>query len=162
MKIPNLANRLLRTIAGLLFTTGALMAFIAPPGNELPNFDVRRPGADAAAAVEKRSAVSALRSLLPEARVDFDERVGTPRWIVVERGFLTGPGGRGRGVGPTAAALAAGDEHSAIKNFLGEHQALFGFGPEALARARVGTGRGRRPVLRGGHRSRVVNVEGRT
>ncbi len=105
---------------------------------ELPNFDRRAVGTDQQAAAENPVALTALRAQLPDARVHFDERVGTPKWIVAERGFLSGPGGSGRGIrAQTAAAFGVKEPQRATKAFLKEHQSLFGFGPEILATARL-------------------------
>lgn len=113
-------------------------AFRVPTGPELPNFDRRPDAAEAALTGSRGAAMATLRARVPDARVDFDAHTGAPKWVVAELGFLTGPNGEGRGVGPAAArAFGAGEEHRAAKAFLNEHQGLFGFGPEALAKARV-------------------------
>src|SRR5512145_2289571 len=107
----------IRTRWNLLFTfllvlaTPSAMAFREPPGTELVNFDTRAP--TAAAAIEERSAgVHRLRARLAEVRIDFDERLGTPKWITAANGLLTGPGGSGKAISmETAAAFGANDPH---------------------------------------------------
>ena len=118
--------------------TPSAMAFWAPNGPELPNFDKRAVGADSAAAIERAPAKSALQARVPELQVYFDEHLGTPKWIVAGSGFLSGPGASGLTISPQTAALyATNDTYRATKAFVQEHQGLFGFGPEILSTARV-------------------------
>lgn len=85
-----------------------------------------------------RAALAHLKSLLPDAEVDFDELVGSPKWISSRRGFLTGTNGAGGGISAGALAkFGTNDPYRVTKAFLSEHSALFGHGPEALAAARV-------------------------
>src|SRR4051812_26461121 len=124
--------------ACLTLLTPSVWAFRAPDGPELPNLDLRTVGAGAAAAVNQVTAVNLLKSRVPGLQVYFDEHLGTPKWILAERGFLTGPGGSGLAISPqTAAVYGTNDTYRATKAFLSEHQSLFGFGPEILASAQV-------------------------
>lgn len=112
-------------------------AVLPPALEEMPNLD-RRPKIEAASLKENhRSAIATLKASTPDATVDF---AGQPnaRWVSAERGFLTGPGGRGRSVSAATLALFPTNEtHLPSKAFVKEHPALFGFGPDALDRARV-------------------------
>jgi len=122
----------------LILTPPCARAFWAPAGIELPNFDKRAIGADRAAALDHEAAVSTLKTRVPGLQVYFDERVGTPKWIVGERGFLSGPNAIGLAISPqTSAVFGTNDNYRATKAFLTEHQSLFGFGPEILSTARV-------------------------
>lgn len=107
---------------------------------ESANFDKRaRADTKADAPVSDYSvALAKLKAAIPGVRIDQDEILGTPAWIVSTRGFLSGPGGEGLGVAPeTIASFAAGDSNRVIKAFLQQHSAIFGHGPEILQNARV-------------------------
>lgn len=127
---PNRRWVVLLTLLTLL--PPGVWAFRAPDGPELPNLDLRAVGADGAAAV------NTLKSRVPALQVYFDEHLGTPKWIVAQNGFLSGPGASGRAISPQTTAIAGtNDTYRATKAFLTEHQGLFGFGPEILATAQV-------------------------
>lgn len=126
-------------LAGLMLVfVRVSWAFWPPTGETLPNFDRREVvSADRVAEIHT-NAVSRMRSFVSDLRVDFDERTGTLKWIVSERGFLTGPRGRGRGVSVRAAdGFVPNEPHLPTKAFLKEHESLFGHGPEILEKARV-------------------------
>ncbi len=96
---------------------------------------VSRPTASNA---DHRAALGHLKVLLPGARVDFDEAIGSPKWISSTHGFLTGANGSNGGISAgTLAQFSTNDPYRITKAFLSEHSALFGHGPEALASARV-------------------------
>ena len=130
------------TLLWLLFMTAPLaFAFQEPARARLENFDRRANGnalARRAADPNRGAGILRLRRLLPDARVEMDDTLGTPAWVRSQGGFLSGPKGEGRGI--PAAALgrhAARDPARAAKAFLDEHRAVFGHGSEALADARV-------------------------
>ncbi|TAK98121.1 MAG: hypothetical protein EPO07_12400, partial [Verrucomicrobia bacterium] len=138
MKPPRSVVYQILILGSVLLAGGRTLAFWSPAGPELANFDARGGEAGVEADAGRAAAVSALRARLPEARVDFDEHTGAPKWVTAERGFLSGPDGQGRAVGPAAAAaIARTEDHRPAKSFLHEHRALFGFGPEILSGARV-------------------------
>ena len=146
---PALANGRSGTILRKLALTVALLltlsltgarAFASQTQAELPNFDKRQEiiSLSAAPALDHRAALANLKARLPDARVDFDELLGSPKWITSVHGFLTGPEGRGGGISPkTLAEFSADDPYHVTKAFLREHSALFGHGPEVLDAARI-------------------------
>jgi uncharacterized repeat protein (TIGR01451 family) len=138
----------IRNAVGLVFATLLCLpalqgsAFHPPAHEVLPNLD-RRPRSEvvtAAASSESavaHAALAALKTSTPDVRVTVGDRPEV-KWIRAERGFLTGPGGQGRSVsGATLATFATNETHLPTKAFVREHAALFGFGPEVLAQARV-------------------------
>src|SRR5438445_10713959 len=120
-----------------------LVEAVEVPGRsapELANFDKRAHEASMADAPSRDYSIGLekLKAAIPGVRIDQDEILGTPAWIVSTRGFLSGPGGQGLGIAPeTAAAFPADDPNRAIKAFLQQHRAIFGHGPEVLQNARV-------------------------
>jgi hypothetical protein len=113
-------------------------AALPPERAGLPDFDRRAGGAAVAAAGERQAAVAALRAQVAGAGIDFNEVAGGPKWVRSRDGYLSGPGGEGKGISAAVAAgFAADDPHRAAKAFVQEHQALFGYGPEVLASARI-------------------------
>ncbi len=106
----------------------------------LTNFDKRidlRHGTTGLS-LEQQSAAVLLRSRVPEAKIEVDPILGTPKWVTASHGFLSGSAGKGGGISPqTAASFAVQDRHRATKAFLKDHAALFGHGPEVLADARI-------------------------
>jgi hypothetical protein len=130
----------LAACAGLLLALTEASGVVPPAEGDLPNFDRRpRDGAvRAQAQAAHRDAVIHLQTQVADAQVEFDEILGTPKWVRSERGVLSGPNGRGRGVPTRAAApFLASDPYRAAKGFLREHRALFGHGPEVLAGATI-------------------------
>lgn len=109
--------------------------------NELTNFDRRQGGPQPgrlAANAATENAATALRQRLHDLRIAKDEILASPKWVASTREFLTGTNGAGGAVSAqTAAVVAPTEPHRGVKTFLTEHQALFGFGPEALATAKV-------------------------
>jgi hypothetical protein len=106
----------------------------------LVNFD-KRTRADTAAdktASDLAIASEKLKAAIPGVRIDHDETLGTPAWIVSTHGFLSGPGGEGLGIAAEpAASFPADDPHRPVKAFLQQHSTIFGHGPEVLQNARV-------------------------
>jgi hypothetical protein len=124
---------------GIIFAHEAL-AFRKPDLAPLSDMDARmeRLQARPKMHVQKAKALRHLNTMLPRARVGFDELLGSPRRIFVPEGFLSGPDGEGRGIGPAAAQVVPRtDPHRPIKAFVNEHPALFGFGAEELHRAKM-------------------------
>jgi hypothetical protein len=128
-------------------------AFRAPDHEELPNLDRRleiaAQKAKAAATnvvtvtisakrLARDEAATKLRARLPEVQIDYDEIIGSPKWIAARDGFLTGPGGAGRGGSATGGkTLPAADRHREIKAFVNEHAGLFGHDATMLERAKI-------------------------
>jgi hypothetical protein len=117
--------------------------FLPPAIEPLANFDKRTvtansstPAANADTAWAAASAT--LKDAVPDVRISRDELLGTPAYISATHGFLTGPGGSGKGVsGAALAALPAGDPHRVVKAFLNEHATLFGHNAQVLSSARI-------------------------
>ena len=129
-------------MVALLLTLSLMGArtFASQSQAELPNFDKRQEvaGQSAAPALDHRAALANLKARLPDARVEFDELLGSPKWVSSAHGFLTGPEGRGGAISPkTLAEFSVDDPYHVTKAFLREHSALFGHGPEVLDAARV-------------------------
>ncbi len=84
------------------------------------------------------NAAANLRYLIADVRIDSDPIFGGPKFISSAREFLTGPNGSGPTISAATEKLFSNNElHRGVKTFLTEHRALFGFGPEALATAKV-------------------------
>jgi uncharacterized repeat protein (TIGR01451 family) len=132
-------------LSGSLFITAWLCllglssaAALPPERAGLPDFDRRAGKAAVAAADGQQAAVAALRTQVAGAGIDFNEVAGGPKWIRSRDGYLSGPGGEGKGISAAVAAgFATDDPHRAAKAFVQEHQALFGYGPDVLASARI-------------------------
>lgn len=131
------------TAVGLFFglvSPQALWAYRHPQHPPLPDLDRRthtraqppqlRP---AQAAARER-----LRQRVPRLRTDFDPIRLSPHFVASPESFLTGPGGRGKGVSADYGRRGrGGDPHWPVKAFVDEHAALFGHGADAIAQARV-------------------------
>ena len=129
MKAPRHAAMLLAGFCFIQLANG----FVAPSGRPLPNLDKRGQLNSPGLPAEKAAAVEQLRNRLPSAHVDFDALLLSPRMVFAADGFLTGPNAQGRGIAVQPPVfLPLTDPHRATKLFLGEHRALFGYGPEAL------------------------------
>lgn len=116
-------------LAGLGFQSA--FAQLAPR-SAASNFDRRVPKSGGT----NSALTDALSARVPGVQVELDRITGSPRAIHSRAGFLTGPAGQGRAVSAaTAARIAPGDPHRAVKSFLDEHATHFGFGSEALAAA---------------------------
>ncbi len=134
---PHLSGPLVLTVwLCLMVMKGAAAPLSQRP--DLPNFDHRTGGAAANAASERQASTTELRAQVAGVRIDFDEVVGAPKWIRSPEGYLSGPGGEGKGISAaTTAGFAADDPYRTVKAFIQEHHALFGHGPDALTEARV-------------------------
>jgi hypothetical protein len=128
-------------LSALLFVCPASgHASLASERPSLPNFDKRATQAQGGEVVsgEQQAAAAQLRTLLPQARVDFDPVTGAPKMVAATDGFLSGANGMGKAVSAAAASgIAANDPYRATKAFLKDHSKLFGYGPEALGQARI-------------------------
>lgn len=125
-------------VAGLFCLSASNGPAILPPAREeLPNLDRRTKGGESETKAEPAAALATLKTRGPEIRVAASERPHA-KWLRGERGFLTGPEGRGLSVAAgTLATFATNEAHRPTKAFVREQAALFGFGPEALEQARV-------------------------
>src|SRR5215813_11217507 len=79
-------------------------AFIAPERSPLPNFDKRATSGLAPKSPGQQAALDQLRAQLPDAVVELDPVLATPKWVRAANGFLSGPDGVG---GSVSAAVAA-------------------------------------------------------
>ena len=138
MKHP---GKLLATACLLLLLTWFTGAKAAPGrSTELPNFDQRVITTNQLVSPNDGfdNALAELKSTLPDVRVDVDQILGSPSWIISARGFLSGTNGFGRAVARTSAsAFSANDPYRPVKAFLQQYQSLFGHGVEVLATAPV-------------------------
>jgi hypothetical protein len=113
-----------------------------PEQPPLPNYDKRKlqTTVTAAASTVQEDAILSLQTRVPSARVVRHATMGTPRVLSAQRGFLTGVGGRGKGLNPASLdSVPADDPHRIIKAFVNEHFALFAHDAGALNAARVKT-----------------------
>src|SRR5688572_26819048 len=107
----------------LLAVLLSAVAFRPPPATPFPDFDQRRA---AAPKKIKQPAVDGLRALLPDAKVEFDPITQAAAHVTAKRGFLSGPDGKGRGIGDAALnAFPKNDSHRSTKAFLRQHRELF-------------------------------------
>ncbi|HKX63147.1 MAG TPA: M36 family metallopeptidase, partial [Verrucomicrobiae bacterium] len=75
---------------------------------------------------------------LPQAQVERDALLGSPRWISLREGFLTGPDGEGGAVTRLFRARHQNnDPHRAVKSFVDEYSGMFGHDSAALAAAKM-------------------------
>ncbi len=124
----------------LVLSLSDVLASSPQPESELPDFDQRLEilAQSAPPVPDHRAALAKLKTRLPDVRVDFDELLGSPKWISSAHGFLTGPNGGGGVISTkTLAEFSTSDSNRVTKAFLREHNVLFGHGPEALTAARV-------------------------
>jgi len=122
----------------LLLLVPEIFGQVKPARPDLPNLDKRKAQANTALSKEKTAAAASLRTLIPSAKVDFDEIIGSPKMVSVPGGFLSEPNGKGKAISPdTAAVFPADDPYRVTKAFLKAHSALFGHGPEVLVTARI-------------------------
>ncbi len=127
------AKRIARSGALLAIVLSAV-AFRPPPATPFPDFDKRSP----APADARQPAANALRALVPDATIEFDAVTLSAAHVTAKRGFLSGPDGKGRGIGDAALnSIQKNDPHRATKAFLRQHRDLFGHGPEAVEAATV-------------------------
>src|SRR5688572_27215025 len=113
-----------------------------PEQPPLPNYDQRKqqPTVAAASSSAQDDAAIALQARVPTVRVVRHGVLGTPRVLSAQRGFLTGVGGRGKGLNPASLeSVPASDPHRVVKAFVNEHSALFGHDARAFDSARVKT-----------------------
>jgi Fungalysin metallopeptidase (M36)/Calx-beta domain/Fungalysin/Thermolysin Propeptide Motif len=109
---------------------------IAGKGDSIPDLDARSSWRDPIP--DSLAAIAQLTSRVPDARVDFDELLGTPGWVRAANGFLTGRGGEGRGVSArTLAGIPSSDPDRVTKAFITDQHDLFGHGVQALESAQV-------------------------
>jgi uncharacterized repeat protein (TIGR01451 family) len=109
----------------------------AEPPERLPNLDKRRDSIPAARPLpaEKLAAFAEFKALLPDARVDWDPLLETPKFIRASHGFLLGANDR---TAPARAVVGARpDRHEPARRFLARHSDVFGHGPEALDAAKI-------------------------
>ena len=133
MSSESIARNLGRSVV-LLLASSCLLAPAreAPDHSSLTNYDRRLAPAKIAAQPGQRLAQAKLQERVPDAVIDFDPVLGTPRWVQARSGFLTGAGGEGRAVTAATAKRFERDPNQALKSFLAEHEAVFRHGPEIL------------------------------
>src|SRR6187551_1125732 len=106
--MKNLILRRTLALFSVLLAISISHAGIAPSRERLTNYDRRSVEVAAAATPEQQAGVEALRTELPTAKVEFDPLIHAPKVISVSDGFLTGPGGQGKGISAGIAARFAG------------------------------------------------------
>ncbi len=125
----------------LLVLSGFFVATVFGVGKPvLPNLDKRRdqPKAKHAAPPEKQKTVEILHARIKDLSISEDDVLNSPKMVGSTRSFLTGPNGNGGAVSElTEKAVGRNEDYRAVKTFLTEHRALFGFGPEALTAAKL-------------------------
>src|SRR6185312_15039773 len=99
----------------------------------------KRTGAAVLAAdAAQQQGVQLLKSKIPALQFSRDPLLGTPRFISTSAGFLSSPAAVGNSSqGSTSLIGGSGDPHLPVKTFLSENAALFGYGAEVLASARL-------------------------
>ncbi len=115
----------------LLLVTLASLGFRPAPPPPFPDFDQRPRQTTIDAA--KQIAAAELQAAQPESRVAFDAVTHSAAHVTARRGFLsqTAPASaRGAAAMPT-------NPHRPTRQFLNQHRALFGHGPEALDESTV-------------------------
>ena len=114
---------------------------VSPAKLALPNYDKRTQtplATQLAASPQQKQAAALLKNRVPGLNLSEDKILGTPRLVSTARGFLTGPGGEGKGLGRAhLEPLPASEPHRVLKAFLNEHSALFGLDAAALKSARL-------------------------
>src|SRR5882724_1891631 len=97
MKLSIVCPRVLGVAGCFVLALGSLAGtgFSGVAKHELPNFDRRTasPGEITSPAASQLAGVARLKTSVADARVDWDEALGTPMWIGSTSGFLSGPGG---------------------------------------------------------------------
>ena len=118
----------------------ATQGVVVPSQQALPNLDKRtenNKGISRFTTIQEQ-AIRQLQSLIPSAKVDEDEILGISHYVRAVGGLLTGPLGEGGAVSAkTASAFSVNDPNRAVKGFLNEHAALFGYGAEVLTGTRL-------------------------
>ncbi len=119
-------------------------AVVAPEHGSLTNIDKRITGqARADLGPERTVALNRVRARIPDIQIDFDEIVGSPKWIRSRRGFLTSPRQNGGVIPPRNPGVRipmpdrTDDRHAPVKEFLDRHADLFEHGSEVLNDARI-------------------------
>lgn len=120
-----------RILFVLLACATVTVAFQPPDRQPLPNLD-RRTVSPAKNKARQASGVVTLQKRLPNAKVDFDPLLGTPKSVRQSGGFLTGPGGVGGGVSEAGAAKVGATSHRAVKAFVADNSDLFDYDAAAL------------------------------
>src|SRR3954470_8790474 len=125
-------KRIVGAVCLLLAASATLLAVRAPNTRSIPNFDKRLADHPPVATLspEKQQAADRLQQMVPGAQVAVDRILHAPNHIASAHGFLSGPGGSGKGISDAVArGVPAADPHHPIKSFIAEHAALFGHGP---------------------------------
>jgi len=139
MKIRVLVSSCLALVLGVL---PAAWGFQAGKNEGLPNLDARQSQSAKASPLAIKAmpnaAEAALQDKVPGVNVTKHEITSTPRWISVQRGFLTGPQGVGKGLSrQQLEAVSADDPNRVVKGFVNEHSVLFGHDATAFDSAKI-------------------------
>lgn len=128
-------------IAAATATTNLATAHVAPPQPQLPNLDIRKSFTNSTSAARSQTATASVAVLGAQVGgicFQADERTGGARFLSAQRGFLTGVGGKGKGLGaPALNALPASEPHRIVKAFVNDHAAIFGHDASQLSAAQV-------------------------
>src|SRR5687768_7121865 len=76
----------------ILLATSDARAVIAPALPELPNFDKRLAATNQTRryTIEQSNALTQAKARIPSLEVEFDQIVGSPRWVRAKKGLLSG------------------------------------------------------------------------
>src|SRR5690242_19277212 len=105
--MKNLISRLpvLLSLTWLLAVslTSTTLAILPPKNPPLPNYD-KRPGVSDAVLAHRHAGGNQLQAKVPEVKWELNEKIGSPKWVRSENGFLTGSQGTGRAISPSSIA----------------------------------------------------------
>ena len=91
--MKNLISRLLVLLSfnGLLAVslTSTTLAILPPQHTPLPNYD-KRPDVSDAVLTQRHAGGNQLQAKVPDLKWELDEKIGSPKWVRSENGFLTG------------------------------------------------------------------------
>jgi uncharacterized repeat protein (TIGR01451 family) len=122
---------------------GILVALLMPcamhgasrSGKEIADLDLRRErlAKGPLNPAPPRPALDKLKQRVPSLTVETEPLLETPKHVFARSGFLTGPNGEGGALPPGGGhGRAAKDPQRPIKDFLDEHDGVFGHGAEVL------------------------------
>ena len=97
-------------LMGFFLVTPA-KGFVEPAKPALPDLDKRRGSTAPGLPVEKAMAVEQLRIRLPQAQIDFEPLLLSPKMIFAADGFLSGPNAQGRALAAQPPQRRAPRDH---------------------------------------------------
>ncbi len=103
--------------------------------NQAPMLTLDKRAKGAVLSQGQENGATQLRARIPAVRIDADEVLGSPAWVMSTEGFLSGPTNQDELIPKTAQTLptpANDDPYRPITRFLNENSVLFGHGSEVL------------------------------